>query len=295
MPKRSICDYHHLWKAKRKRIIQYFLQGLVSVSQPVSRPCLMGKKIKAIKIRQLRSRWDNLALCDALIITLQINTYSVKCIPVDTGSSVDIIFEEAFSHIRISRDRVKPISLPIYEFTGASALVEGIILLTIIVDTVSFQAAQTIDFLIVKRDEQSMKHAEPVKKLISIPLKAGYEERHLRIDSTLELILRKRCLPFFKALKKIKNFAWMTVCQAFFEALQTYLSSPPLLTKPIVGDELFLYLTVTESTVSAVLSCEQDDKQLPIHYISKVLQGAELYYPNAEKLAFVLLIASHKL
>ncbi|KAK3028025.1 hypothetical protein RJ639_040024 [Escallonia herrerae] len=49
------------------------------------------------------------------------------------------------------------------------------------------------------------------------------------------------------------------------------------------------------SAVSAVLIREQDGKQLPIYYVSKVLQGAELHYPDAEKLAFSLLVAARKL
>ncbi|KAK3032980.1 hypothetical protein RJ639_035808 [Escallonia herrerae] len=66
---------------------------------------------------------------------------------------------------------------------------------------------------------------------------------------------------------------------------------PPLLSKPLVGEELFLYLAIAELAINTVLVREQDGKQLPIYYVSKVLQGAELQYPDAEKLAFALLIA----
>ncbi|KAK3012405.1 hypothetical protein RJ639_012054 [Escallonia herrerae] len=196
---------------------------------------------------------------DAFGITLQVDAYSVKRILVDTGSSANIIFEEAFSQMGISKERVKPISSPLYGFTGASAPVEGIILLTIIAGTAPLQSVQTIDFLVVK-----VRSAE-------------------------------RCLPFFNALKNIKNFEWTAECQASFEALKEYLASPPLLSKPIAGEMLFLYLAVIDFAVSAVLVREQDSKQFPIYYVSKVLQGAELRYPTTEKLAFALLIAARKL
>ncbi|KAK3026883.1 hypothetical protein RJ639_042010 [Escallonia herrerae] len=87
--------------------------------------------------------------------------------------------------------------------------------------------------------------------------------------------LTERCLPFFKAIRKAKNFAWTEECQTSFEELKTYLSSPPLLSKPFPGEDLFLYLSVTEVAVSAVLVREGDGVQKPIHYVSKVLLSPE--------------------
>ncbi|KAK3043741.1 hypothetical protein RJ639_001937 [Escallonia herrerae] len=99
----------------------------------------------------------------------------------------------------------------------------------------------------------------------------------------------------FTALKNIKNFEWTTECQASFDALKEYLASPPLLSKPVPGEELFLYLAVAESAVSAVLVREEVARQLPIYYVSRVLQGAEQRYPDTDKLAFALLMAARKL
>ncbi|KAK3035505.1 hypothetical protein RJ639_033964 [Escallonia herrerae] len=85
----------------------------------------------------------------------------------------------------------------------------------------------------------------------------------------------EHCLPFFKALKNIKNFEWTTECQASFDALKEYLTSPPFLSKHVLEEDLFLYLAVAESAVSTILVREQDGQQLPVYYASKVLQGAE--------------------
>ncbi|KAK3005307.1 hypothetical protein RJ639_016917 [Escallonia herrerae] len=84
----------------------------------------------------------------------------------------------------------------------------------------------------------------------------------------------ERCLPFFKAIRKAKNFIWTDGCQKSFEELKMYLSSPPLLSKPLPGKNLFLYLSVTEAAVSTVLIREEDGVQKPIYYISKVLQDS---------------------
>ncbi|XP_077228372.1 uncharacterized protein LOC143861320 [Tasmannia lanceolata] len=55
----------------------------------------------------------------------------------------------------------------------------------------------------------------------------------------------ERCLPFFNAIKGLKTAPWTKECQTAFEELKQYLSSPPLLTKPEPGEELFLYLSVS--------------------------------------------------
>ncbi|KAK3002810.1 hypothetical protein RJ639_019376 [Escallonia herrerae] len=87
---------------------------------------------------------------DALVITLRVDAFNIKRFLVDTGSSADIIFEDAFNQMGISDDRVKPISSPLYGFTGASAPVRGIASLTIVVGEPPRQAVHTLDFLIAK-------------------------------------------------------------------------------------------------------------------------------------------------
>ncbi|KAK3016860.1 hypothetical protein RJ639_005981 [Escallonia herrerae] len=89
----------------------------------------------------------------------------------------------------------------------------------------------------------------------------------------------EKCLPFFKAIRKAKDFEWTEECQKSFEELKRYLSSPPLLTKPITGEDLFIYLSISEVAVSTVLIREEEGKQRPVYYISKVLQDVETRYP----------------
>ena len=60
-----------------------------------------------------------------------------------------------------------------------------------------------------------------------------------------------KCLPFFRTLKK--SFEWMAECQQAFEDLKAYLSSPPLLSPSKPGEELFLYLVVSLTAISAIL------------------------------------------
>ncbi|GLT99508.1 hypothetical protein SLE2022_169450 [Rubroshorea leprosula] len=105
----------------------------------------------------------------------------------------------------------------------------------------------------------------------------------------------ERCLPFFKALREPKNFQWTNECQQAFDELKRYLASAPLLSKPVEGECLYLYLGVTGEAVSSVLLREENKHQKPICYVSKVLQGAEQNYPLAEKAAFALVSTARKL
>ena len=54
-----------------------------------------------------------------------------------------------------------------------------------------------------------------------------------------------KCLPFFVTLKGSKMFLWDDKCDQKFRALKEYLGKPPLLSKPVDGELLFLYLAVS--------------------------------------------------
>ena len=60
-----------------------------------------------------------------------------------------------------------------------------------------------------------------------------------------------KCLPFFRVLKK--SFEWTDECQKAFEDLKKYLSFPPLLSPSIPGEELYLYIVVSQAAASATL------------------------------------------
>ena len=102
-----------------------------------------------------------------------------------------------------------------------------------------------------------------------------------------------KCLPFFKTLKKA--FAWTEECETAFQELKHYLSNPPLLSPSKEDEDLFLYLAVSLTTVSATLIREENRLQLPVYYISQAFQGAEARYPRIEKITFTLIVASRKL
>ena len=70
---------------------------------------------------------------------------------------------------------------------------------------------------------------------------------------------------------------------------------PPLLSPSKEGEDLFLYLAVSTTVVSAALIREENRVQLPIYYVSQAFQGAEAKYPHIEKIIFALIVALRKL
>ena len=98
-----------------------------------------------------------------------------------------------------------------------------------------------------------------------------------------------KCIPFFKTLKRA--FVWTDECEAAFQELKSYLSNPLLLSPSKEGEDLFLYLAVSLTIVSATLIKEENMIQLPIYYVSHAFQGAEARYTLIEKITFALIVA----
>ena len=104
-----------------------------------------------------------------------------------------------------------------------------------------------------------------------------------------------KCLHFFDSLKGNKRFLWDDKCEQTFRSLKEYLSKLSLLSKPIEGEPLYFYLAVTEYAISGALVKEEDKVQWPVYYISEQLVDTETRYPEMEKLALALVIATRKL
>jgi hypothetical protein len=96
--------------------------------------------------------------------------------------------------------------------------------------------------------------------------------------------LADKCRPFFQLLGKKRKFLWDQDCSAAFERIKTYLSSPPCLSIPCSGEPLFLYLTVSEHAVSAVLVQETHEGQKPVFFVSKTMDETESRYLPSRKL-----------
>ena len=79
-------------------------------------------------------------------------------------------------------------------------------------------------------------------------------------------------------------------------AIKQYLTKPPILVSPDASDTLYLYLTVSEVSISVALFKEDGNrKQRPIFFVRKSLSEAETRYTRLEQAALALRVAAKKL
>jgi hypothetical protein len=109
----------------------------------------------------------------------------------------------------------------------------------------------------------------------------------------------ERNLPFFEMLKSAEVFQWGPIQQKAFKELKQYLIQLTMLTPPLSGAPLLLYVAASHAAVSAAMVQERQDgqtkKQVPVYFVSVVLSPSKRNYTELEKVIYVVLMASRKL
>ena len=100
---------------------------------------------------------------------------------------------------------------------------------------------------------------------------------------------------FLQAIERNKKFEWNTECDSALKELKAYISEPPILSRPIIGETLFLYVATSEHVVSRGLIREESGEQRPIYYVSRSMVDAETRYPVMQKLPLAVVTAARKL
>ena len=67
-----------------------------------------------------------------------------------------------------------------------------------------------------------------------------------------------------------------------FLALNEHLGRPPLLSKPIEGEKLYLYLAIFEEAINATLVKEEEKVQWLVYYARTRLLDVKTRYPDLE-------------
>ena len=105
-----------------------------------------------------------------------------------------------------------------------------------------------------------------------------------------------RLKPFFATLRGANRARWNEECDRAFTQIKQYLAEPPILASPDTEKTLFIYLTVSDTAVSAALFKEnEDEKQRPVFFVSKSLADSETRYNHLEQATLALRIAAKKL
>ena len=70
-----------------------------------------------------------------------------------------------------------------------------------------------------------------------------------------------RLKSFFTTLKGAKRAGWDTKCDQALTTVKQYLTEPPILASPETGETLYLYIVISDVSVSAALFKEKEHRQ----------------------------------
>ncbi|XP_071695118.1 uncharacterized protein [Rutidosis leptorrhynchoides] len=83
---------------------------------------------------------------------------------------------------------------------------------------------------------------------------------------------------------KKEDFSWTEEAEAAFQDVKQLLRELPTLTAPIAGETLIQYIGISTEAISSILIAERNEVQMPIYFVTKLLQQSEINYPLIEKL-----------
>ena len=86
---------------------------------------------------------------DAVVVTLNIENYLVRRVLIDNDSSMDVLFYDTFSKMKIPFECLGWVDAPLVEFTDDAIPVERVVTLPMIADQTPCQSIAQVDFLVV--------------------------------------------------------------------------------------------------------------------------------------------------
>ena len=86
---------------------------------------------------------------DALVVIMTIVGFITRRVLIDNGSSTDIIYLPAYQQMKIDKERLRPIDIPLVGFTGNKVNPSGVVSLMIEADTYPKLVTTSVEFLVV--------------------------------------------------------------------------------------------------------------------------------------------------
>ncbi|KAL6323501.1 hypothetical protein AAG906_039076 [Vitis piasezkii] len=116
-------------------------------------------------------------------------------------------------------------------------------------------------------------------------------QRGIKVNPNQIKVVMKTSIPSCK-----NELQCLTSRLLAFEDIKSYLTQPPILSSPQPGEQLYMYLAVSNCVVSVVLfRYIKDNEQRPFYYVSKAMVDAETRYSRMEQTALALRSVARKL
>ncbi|XP_060965552.1 uncharacterized protein LOC133034478 [Cannabis sativa] len=111
-----------------------------------------------------------------------------------------------------------------------------------------------LEFIVNQRGIEA--NSAKIKALVEMPSPTKQKEVQSLTGKVVALnrfISRSsdKCKEFFQILKGNKKFQWTKECEEAFKALKKNLGQPPILSKPMTGEVLSIYLAVSEYVITS--------------------------------------------
>ena len=87
--------------------------------------------------------------CDTLLVKAMVANNNVYMILVDNGSSVDILYYQAFKRMGLKDSNLRPFPSPVYGFTGDFVIPVGVITLPLTMEEYPRESCIMTDFLVI--------------------------------------------------------------------------------------------------------------------------------------------------
>uniref|UniRef100_A0A2N9HDB7 Uncharacterized protein n=1 Tax=Fagus sylvatica TaxID=28930 RepID=A0A2N9HDB7_FAGSY len=159
---------------------------------------------------------------DALVVTLTIAGFITRRVLIDNGSSADIIYLPAYQQMKVDKEQLKPIDIPLVGFTGDKVKPLGVVSLTIEAGTYpkqenSRETRQRRESAISHPSGPEAKHqtmkideghrlVEPTEELEVIVLDDDEPSKTTSIGTKMDKTIREAMINFLKS--NLDVFAW---------------------------------------------------------------------------------------
>jgi len=70
--------------------------------------------------------------------------------------------------------------------------------------------------------------------------------------------LAKKTGPIIRLIKKRRKFEWSEECEELFVQLKQFMATPQVIQKPLHGETIMVYLSISEEAISSVLVQEAE-------------------------------------